>query len=47
MQGVLCILGTWNLGTSAVLEVVAIGPQVSPDLLNLTLSLAVGLWVIS
>ncbi len=46
-EGVLCILGLSEEAVPAVLVVMTVGSEVSPNLLYLTLSLAVGLGVIS
>ncbi len=46
-EGVLCILGPGKETVSAVLVVMAVGPEIPPNFLYLPLSLAVGLGVVS
>lgn len=46
-EGVLCILGPQEEAVSTVLVVITVGPEISPYLLDLLLSLAIGLGVIS
>ncbi len=47
LEGILCILGPREETVPAVLVVMTVGPEISPNLLNLPLSLAVSLGVIT
>ncbi len=46
LEGILCILGPREEAVPAVLVVMTVGPEISPNLLNLSLSLAISLGVI-
>ncbi len=46
LGGILCILSPWEEVFLAVLVVMTVGPEISPNLLNLSLSLAISLGVI-
>ncbi len=47
MKRILCILGPRKVLAPAVLVVMTVGPEVAPDLLDLPLSLAIHLQVVS
>lgn len=47
LKGILYIHGPWEKWVPAVLVVLTVGPEISPNLLYLPLSLSVGLGVIS
>lgn len=46
MKGIMHVLGPREIANPAVLMVLAVCPQVMADLLDFTIGLAIGLWMV-